>query len=106
MVEFEVLFIESMSIVIFMMATFLIFQTLLSRFKGMKTPPFWIYLFSGFFIITFHGVLNVVNISFQFFPAYAISLLRLVGNLAVLMGVYKLYKTQSASIKFDQRLEE
>ena len=80
---------------------------ILTGFRGMRKPPFWLYLFGGFLVITFHSVLAVFSFSFDsaFIPAYFVSLIRLVGNILIFLGIYKLYKIQSSSIKFDRAIE-
>lgn len=104
MVEFEVLIVESVSILLFLTTTGMILLMLLTKFKGMRKPPFWLYLFGGFLVITFHGVLSVLATSYSssMLPAYVIPLIRLVGNILVFIGIYKVYKAHSSSIKFDR----
>jgi len=107
MVEFEVLIVESVSILLFLTTTGMILLMLLTKFKGMRKPPFWLYLFGGFLVITFHGVLSVLAASYSssILPVYVIPLIRLLGNILVFMGIYKIYRTQSSSIRFDREIE-
>lgn len=104
MVELTVLILETISIILFLAATGLILLMILTRFKGMRKPPFWLYMFGGFLIITFHGVLTVFAVSYSssMLPAYVIPLIRLLGNILVFIGIYKVYKAHSSSIKFDK----
>ena len=106
MADLELIAIDGASIMLFLAATGIILLTIMTRFKGMKKPPFWIYLFGGFLLITFHSVLSVFSsvADLSFLPAFVMPAIRLLGNLAVFIGVYKLYRSQSSSIKFDKEI--
>lgn len=92
--------IDSVSIIVFFTATVFILYTMVKFLKGMKKPPFWVYLIGGFFLITLHGLLVTFNI--KLFSDDAISLIRLIGNFAILVGVVKLYRSYSSRIKYDR----
>ncbi len=99
MVE-TLIIIDYASFAIFLVSTVFIFYMLAKYLRGMRTPPFWLYLLVGFVLITLHGVLTTFTV--KELPEWISSVVRLGGNLAVLLGVYKLYRAYSSKIKFDR----
>ncbi len=98
----ETLIIDSFSIAVFFSAIAIMFYILIDRLKGMQKPPFWIYILGGFIAITLHDVL--ATLSLPLFQPSLVSAIRLVGNLLVLYGVYKLLKSFTSNIKYDKKI--
>jgi hypothetical protein len=51
--------IDSISIICLTVASVIFFFIILKYYRGMKAPPFWIYVFGGFLLITLVNVLGV-----------------------------------------------
>ena len=81
-----------------------IFYVVLTYFKGMSKPPFWIYFIFGFVVVAFHGFLQVVpEISDQ---KLILSFIRLAGYGIMLGGVVHLIKSYTSMIKFDKKIKK
>lgn len=92
--------VDLFSVLSLLTASFLFFYILLKYYKGMKTPPFWIYVFAGFLFITFVNILGSTPFKVN---ELVLRSIRLIGHLLFLMGIIKLLKTYSARIKFDKK---
>ena len=92
--------IDFISIISLTAASIVFLFIFLKYYKGMKAPPFWIYVFGGFFLITLVNVLAA-------FPRLAndliLRVIRLFGHLLFLVGVLELLKTYRSRIKFDKK---
>lgn len=92
--------IDSISIASLLVASMLIIYVLAKYYKGMKTPPFWIYIASGFLFLTFVSVLNTFSMNVD---EMVLSVINLVGHLLFLVGAVSLFKSYSSRIKFDKK---
>ncbi len=73
---------------------------LVTYFKGMEKPPFWIYLMFGFVFVASHGILQT---SAQFTEQKIIlSSVRFIGYLLVFIAVFQLLRSYNSKIKFDK----
>jgi len=92
--------VDLISILSLLTASSLFFYILVKYYRGMKTPPFWIYVFAGFIFITFASILGGATFKFN---DMILRIIRLAGHLLFLIGVIKLLKTYSSKIKFDKK---
>ena len=92
--------IDMISVISLVVSSFIIFYILLKYYKGMKTPPFWIYAFAGFLFIAFVSILG--NIPYKI-DDLVLRILRLFGFLLFLFASIQLLKTYTTRIKFDTK---
>lgn len=92
--------IDSFSIMSLLTASFLFFYILIKYYKGMRTPPFWIYIFAGFLVITFVNILTTV---WTMVGELILRIIILIGYLLFLIGVVELFKSYRSRIKFDKK---
>jgi hypothetical protein len=92
--------IDMLSILSLVVSSFMLFYILLKYYKGMRTPPFWIYAFAAFLFIAFVSILG--NIPFKI-DDLILRILRLIGFLLFLFASIQLFKTYTTRIKFDTK---
>ncbi len=92
--------IDSISIVSLFVASLLIIYVLVKYYRGMKTPPFWIYIAGGFLFLTFVSVLNTFSMKVD---ELALSVIRLAGHLLFLVGAVSLFRSYRSRINFDEK---
>lgn len=93
--------IDVSSMILLLLSTAGLFYILVKYFKGMKKPPFWIYLIGGFMIMTFHTIL------IAYYPDILKPLItasiRFVASLFFLIGILILLRSYRTKIKFDKK---
>lgn len=94
--------IDIISIVLFVATIGIFFYLIIRYHRGMKTPPFWMYIIAGFIFITLRDVLVSAA---DIFPQneLVLSLIRFLGQLSMLIGVILLLKSFTSRIKFDKK---
>ncbi len=91
--------IDLISIGSLLVASLLIFYVLAKYYRGMRTPPFWIYIAGGFLFLTFAGVLTTIPLKVD---ELVLGMIRLIGHLLFLVGAIALFRSYSSRIKFDK----
>lgn len=76
---------------------------MLHYFRGMKTPPFWLWFVFGFVIVMAHGML--LNIRGLAEYGLELSTMRAAGSLLMLYGAAQLIKSYRLKISFDRKLK-
>ncbi len=92
--------IDSISIISLFFASSLIIYVLAKYYKGMRTPPFWIYTAGGFLLITFVSVLDSFSMEVN---GTVLGVIKMVGHVLFLVGAMVLFRSYSSRIKFDRR---
>lgn len=92
-------FIDVVSMGFLLSASVLFTYILLKFYRGIKRPPFWIYIYAGYLLITLHGILISVPLEFD---ETIVSIVRLIGNLLMLIGVISLFRSFRSRIAFDK----
>ncbi len=91
--------IDLISIISLFVASLLIFYVLAKYYRGMRTPPFWIYIAGGFILITLASVLTAASFKVDGIVLQTISMS---GHLLFLVGAIALFRSYSSRIKFDK----
>lgn len=90
--------INLLSVISLVASSFILYYVLLKYYRGMKTPPFWLYAFTAFLFIAFASILENVVLNID---SLVLKILRLAGYLLFLVAAIKLFKIYNARIKFD-----
>jgi hypothetical protein len=88
------------SILSLLAASSLFLYIIVKYYRGMESPPFWIYTFAGFFFITFVNFLNTTQFIVN---GLILSILKFIGYLLFFIGIFKLFRIYEAKIKFDKK---
>ncbi|MBI2085612.1 MAG: hypothetical protein HYT71_03815 [Candidatus Aenigmarchaeota archaeon] len=94
------LILDGLSIALLIGITAGFLYILVTYFKGMEKPPFWIYLMFGFVFVAANGILQATA---QFADQKVLlSGVRFVGYLLVFVSVFQLLRSYNSKIKFDK----
>ena len=94
------LILDALSIALLIGTTAGFVYVLVTYFKGMEKPPFWVYMMFGFVFVASHGILQT---SAQFAgQTTLLSGVRFAGYLFVFIAVFQLLRSYSSKIKFDR----
>ena len=91
--------IDLISVITFLAASAIFLYIIVKYYKGMKTPPFWIYVFAAFLLVTFVNVLDFVP---KMIDEMILKIIKAVGYLLFLVGVLELFRSYKSRIKFDE----
>ncbi len=91
---------DALSIALLIGTTAGFLYILVTYFKGMEKPPFWIYLMFGFVFVASHDILQSTT---QFAgQTELLSIVRFAGYLLVFVAVVQLLRSYDSKIKFDK----
>lgn len=77
---------------------------LLTYFKGMKKPTFWVYFIMGFIFVALYGVLQAIpQVTGQ---KILLSSVKLLGTAIMFLGIIQLLQSYRSRIKFDKKVKK